>query len=90
MVRSKNTPTSHSQKTPPPEMALVKCQVCDLALNRPGEKRPGTRCKDCKKDHCFKCAEVTGEFCETMREMGKDFWQCKKCESKGDDMKTVI
>ena len=70
-------------------MALVKCQVCDLALNRPGEKRPGTRCKDCKKDHCYKCAEVTGEFCE-MRGMGKDFWQCKKCESKGDDMKTVI
>jgi hypothetical protein len=52
-------------------MTLDKCHGCELALNREGERRPGIRCKECKDEHCNKCAGLTVELCEMMRSMEK-------------------
>ena len=71
-------------------MGVDKCHLCDLALNRQGEKRPGIKCKQCKMEHCYKCAEMTIELCEMVRGMEKGFWTCNKCETKSTDRKSVL
>ena len=67
-------------------MALEKCLKCDLAMDRKGEGRPGIRCKDCRNRHCFKCADLTVDFCDIVRDMGKDIWSCGDCEKKSADI----
>ena len=92
MVRQKNIPNQNLAASAPatPEMGVNNCHTCQLAMNRPGEKRPSIRCKECRNEHCNKCAEVVVEFCEMVKTMGKDFWTCKACESKTSDMKAVL
>ena len=75
---------------PPPEMALPKCHMCALVMDRPGEKRPSVKCKQCKEEFCGKCAKATAEFCSMMKSIGKSLWVCDECEAKGEDMKSVI
>ena len=70
-------------------MVLNKCHACELAMNREGERRPGIHCKECKDEHCNKCAGLTVELCEMMRIMKQGLWTCKECEAKKADMKTV-
>ena len=89
MVRNKNIP-SHQPLTSAEAEEMANCKRCELALNRKGESRPGIRCKDCKTEHCAKCAELTNEFCESVRKLGKDVWCCGECEGKTAVMKTVI
>ena len=72
------------------KMVVDKCHACQLAMNRGGEKRPGIRCKECKDEHCNKCAGLTVDQCEMMRSMEKGFWSCKECETKSADMKAVL
>ena len=86
MVRAKNSPA----KTSTPSMAPVKCHMCDLALNRQGEKRPGILCKGCKKEHCNKCAELPVEYCEMVKKMDMEVWTCSACEAKNTDLKAVL
>ena len=88
MVRNKAPPAQLSHTSE--EMEKSNCKLCELALNRKGENRPGTRCKECKREHCFKCAELSIEFCETVKKMGKDVWSCSECEGKAAVMKTVL
>ena len=71
-------------------MAVSKCHTCELAVNRQGEKRPGIRCKVCKKDFCNTCAELAVPLCEMMMSAGKDLFTCKECEAKNVDMKAMI
>ena len=71
-------------------MVVDKCHACQLAMNRAGEGRPGIRCKDCKDEHCNKCAGLTVVQCQMMRDMKKGFWSCSKCESQSADMKAVL
>ena len=71
------------------EMSATKCHVCKAVLNRGGE-RPGIRCKECKNEHCFKCAEVKVDFCVIVKGMGKEMWTCKECESKSAVMKAML
>ena len=99
MVRTKTTATRQDANASNPfavevattsTMGISKCHACEIAMDRPGEKRPSTRCKECKKQHCNKCAELTVEFCEALKDMGKDFWTCKECETKTSDLKAVL
>ena len=83
---SPKSPAMESTKNSPPS----KCKQCELALNRKGENRPGIHCKDCKREHCFRCAEVTAQFCEAVKAMGKDMWCCGECEEKTVAMKSVL
>ena len=71
-------------------MVVKKCNACELAMNREGERRPGIHCKDCRKEHCNNCAGLTVEQCEMMRSIEKGFWSCKECESKNADLKAVL
>ena len=71
-------------------MSLETCKSCDLVINRKGEKRPAIRCKDCKDNNCFQCAGMEAMLCEMMRDSGKEFWVCGKCEAKNADLKSVI
>ena len=71
-------------------MVLNKCHACELAVNREGERRPGIHCKECKNEHCNKCAGLTAEQCDMMRSMEKGFWSCKECETKNADLKAVL
>ena len=71
-------------------MERANCKLCELALNRKGEGRPGIRCKSCKLQHCYKCAELTVQFCEMAKLMEKDVWCCGECEGKTAVMKTVL
>ena len=48
-------------------MVINKCHACEVAVNREGEKRPGIHCKECKCEHCYKCAGLPAELCEMMR-----------------------
>ena len=73
-----------------PEMALPKCLKCGLVMDRPGEKRPSISCKQCKKDYCCQCADVTVDLCSMMKDMGKSIWTCGKCEANDADMKAVL
>ena len=86
MVRSKNSPVQAST----PNMAPAKCFICELALNRQGEKRPGILCKGCKKEHCSKCAELPAEYCEMVKRMSMEVWTCSTCEAKKADLKSVL
>ena len=72
------------------KMVVKKCHTCELAMNKVGERRPGICCKECKDEHCNKCAGLTVELCEMMRSMEKGLWICKECESKNADMKAVL
>ena len=90
MVRLKVPPTQLTVVADSKNMECTKCKQCDLALNRKGENRPGVRCKDCKKESCAKCADVTAEFCKVVRTMGKEMWCCSDCESKTAVMKSVL
>lgn len=89
MVRTKKTSTAFITHTTP-DMGVDKCFKCDLAMNRPGEKRPGICCKQCGKEHCNKCAGLPVELCEMMRSTAKGLFTCSECESKGADMKAVL
>ena len=93
-MRGKNTPSqfSTSQLSTPVEMEKSKtnCRKCELALNRKGENRPGIRCKNCRMEHCFKCADLSIDFCDMMKKTGKDMWTCEECESKNTDLKIVL
>ena len=71
-------------------MSVDKCHACELAVNRTGENRPGTSCKECNSIYCYKCAKVTPDFCEIVKGMGKSMWECRKCEGKKADMKAVL
>ena len=88
MMRNKRSPSKLT--TTQPEMETSNCKECDLALNRKGEKRPGIPCKECKTEHCFKCAGLSAEICEMMRTEGKSLWTCGDCEKKTVAMKTVL
>ena len=66
-------------------MERSNCKLCELALNREGESRPGIRCKGCKMQHCLKCADLTVEFCEMVK-----VWRCGECEGNTAVMKTVL
>ena len=59
-------------------------------MDRPGEKRPSIRCKQCKDEHCCQSAKVTSDFCTMMKGMGKSLWSCGECEAKETDMKAVL
>ena len=72
------------------EMALEKCNSCELVINRSGEKRPAIKCKDCKEKFCFRCANLEAVLCQMMRDAGREFWACGACESKNADLKSVI
>ena len=72
------------------KMVVKKCRTCELEMNKTGERRPGICCKECKDEHCNKCASLTVELCEMMRSMEKSLWSCKECESKNADMKAVL
>ena len=85
MVRPKSTPTSTSHTK-----MVNKCFKCDLAMNRQGEKRPGICCKECKREHCNKCAGLAAELCEMMRAVEKGIWTCHECETKNADIKAVL
>ena len=88
MVRDKNqNPTKTLSQ---PEMALENCFVCELVINRNGEKRPAIKCKDCKEKYCFQCANLEVTLCQMMRDAGKDFWVCGTCEAKNADLKSVF
>ena len=71
-------------------MAISKCHACELKMNGLEERRPGIKCKQCKMEHCFKCAEMTVEVCEVVRGITKGFWTCNDCETKSADMKAVL
>ena len=71
-------------------MVLNKCQTCEVEMNKIGAKKTGIRCKECKDEHCHKCAGLTVELCEMMLKMEKGLWTCKQCEKKTADMKVVI
>ena len=90
MVRNKKTPAFITEEKPQANMGLDKCHTCDLAINRKGEGRPGIRCKDCKNGYCNKCAELTTDFCDIVKGMGKDIWNCKDCDTKSADMRAVL
>ena len=72
------------------KMAVGKCHACGLKMNGLEERRPGIKCKQCKLEHCFKCAEITVEVCDAVRGMKKGFWTCNECETKSVDMKAVL
>ena len=67
-----------------------KCVICTVVVNRDRENRPGIKCADCRKENCFKCADLPNELCLMMRDSGKSFWKCKACESKEADLKSVL
>ena len=69
---------------------VEKCAICTVVVNRNGEHRPGIKCAECKKENCFKCADLPNELCKMMRDSGKSFWKCKACESKEADLKSVL
>ena len=71
-------------------MVINKCHACEVAVNREGEKRPGIHCKECKCEHCYKCAGLPAELCEMMRGVDKGLFTCNECESKGTDLKAVL
>ena len=85
MVQTKGNPAPLTA-----EMSSDKCMRCDIVINRKGENRPGIRCRDCRKEYCFKCADLRIEFCDMVREMGKEIWKCGECESKDKDLKCVL
>ena len=88
MVRPKNQdPIRNCSQS---EMALENCHVCELVINRNGEKRPAIKCKDCKEKFCFQCANLDLTLCQMMRDAGKDFWVCGSCEAKNADLKSVF
>ena len=89
MVRTKKQSQAFIS-TETPDMGVDKCIKCELAMNRPGEKRPGICCKQCGKEHCNKCAGLPIELCEMMRGVDKGLFTCSECESKGADMKAVL
>ena len=72
------------------KMVVTKCHKCEMTMNKKGEKRPGIKCKQCKTEHCYACAELTIEVCEAVRCMEKGFWTCNGCETKSTDMKAVL
>ena len=67
-----------------------KCVSCTVVVNRDRENRPGIKCAECKKENCFKCADLPNELCKMMRDSGKSFWKCKACEAKEADLKSVL
>ena len=67
-----------------------KCTICTVVVNRNGEHRPGIKCAECRKENCFKCADLPNELCKMMRDSGKSFWKCKACELKEADLKSVL
>ena len=87
MVRSKNSPGRISTE---PTMTLDKCRVCELVINRKGEKRPAIRCKTCKENVCFQCAGLETSLCEMMRNSGQALWECSSCGAKSADLKSVL
>lgn len=72
------------------KMVLNECHTCEVTVNKLGERRPGIHCKQCKNEHCNKCAGLTVEQCEMMRSWEKGFWSCKECETKNADLKAVL
>lgn len=93
MVRKKQslpTPNRNSSESPANMNETTKCSQCDLVVNRKGENRPGITCRDCQKEHCNTCAKLTIDFCTMMKKAKKQLWQCPSCETKDNDIKSVL
>ena len=59
-------------------------------VNRKNENRPGICCPECKKWHCYKCADLSADQCLVMKAMERCFWKCRECEEKAPDLKFVL
>ena len=94
MVRKKqSSPTPNKDKPSSPtnmNTEASKCSQCDLVVNRKGENRPGIICRDCRREQCNSCAKLTVDFCLMMKKAGKQLWQCSPCETKDNDIKSVL
>ena len=67
-----------------------KCTGCEVMVNRKNENRPGICCPECKKWHCYKCADLSADQCQVMKAMERCFWKCQECEEKAPDLKFVL